>query len=196
MKFAAGSRKGFLELPPADFALLIDYTLRDPSLVDELRNEAVGDALLASRNKQSALNFVRLEAEGPPSLWPTARMVAAAMPVLAGDLPWPLYWRYYSTPSLILLSLVVALSAVAVLSVWFYRRRQRAMRTIDHRDLEKTDHEIDDGRPVASPMRSDANHCSPARGSSAREDGTRPNWQSAFLHISRVRPGQRGPIAR
>ena len=125
----------FLELPPADFALLIDYTLRDPSLVDELRNEAVGDALLASRNKQSALNFVRLEAEGPPSLWPTARMVAAAMPVLAGDLPWPLYWRYYSTPSLILLSLVVALIAVAVISVWFHRRRQRAMRTIDHRDL-------------------------------------------------------------
>ena len=125
----------FLELPPADFALLIDYTLRDPSLVHELRNEVVGDALLASKNKQSALNLVLLEAEGLPSSRPTTRMFAAALPVLAGDLPWPLYWRYYSTPSLILLSLVVALIAVAVISVWFYRRRQRAMRTIDHRDL-------------------------------------------------------------
>ena len=127
----------FLELLPAEFALLIDYTLRDQSLVHKLRIEIVGDALLESKKKESALNLVLLEPRGSSSLWPTTRMVAAAMPLLAGDLPWPLYWHYYSTPSLILLSLVVALIAVVVFSVWFHRQRKTALRAIDLRDSRR-----------------------------------------------------------
>lgn len=125
----------FLELPPADFALLIDYTLRDPSLVDELRNEAVGDALLASKNKQSALNLLLLESEGSSSPWPTARMIVATTSFLAGDLPWPLFWHYHSTPSQILLSMIVALIAVALFSVWYYRRRKAVMDTVDRSEF-------------------------------------------------------------
>ena len=124
----------FLKLPPDELALLIDYTLRDRSLVHQLRIDVVGDALLESKSKESALNLVLLGPRGSPSSWPTTHMLSAAAPLLAGELPWTLYWHYYSIPSLILLSLVVALIAIVVLSVWLLGRGRRAMRTIDPRD--------------------------------------------------------------
>ena len=124
----------FLELPPDELALLIDYTLRDRSLIHQLRIDVVGDALLKSKSTESALNLVLLGPRGSTSSWPTARMLSGAAPLLAGELPWTLYWHYYSIPSLLLLALVVALIAVGVLLVWLLGRRGRVIRTIDHRD--------------------------------------------------------------
>ena len=122
------------ELLPEEFSLLVDYTPHGDALVQQLRIEAVGDALLESRDKKSALDIIVLEANEGPSSWPEARMLPAVTSILAGDVPWALYWHYYSTSTLILMSLIILLIAMVVFSVQFNRHRKTAMQAICRQD--------------------------------------------------------------
>ncbi len=118
------------ELLPEEFSLLVDYILHENVLVHQLRNEIVGDALLESKDKKSALDILVLEAKKGPSPWPTMQMLPAVTPILTGDVPWALYWHYHSTPTLILMFLIIVLVFLVVFSTQFNRRRKMAMPTI------------------------------------------------------------------
>ena len=97
-----------------------------PTILPELMTEIGRQSLLESQNKEVVLNFLAERAKESKPVLPTIPMLAAAVDTIAGDLPGELYWRYYSIPSLILLSLVVVLIILALSGWWLFPRRQQA----------------------------------------------------------------------
>ena len=114
------------ELSHQETVLLGKFLEREPALMSELDAEHTRQALLESQDKKAVLEFLSQTLKEAPLVWPTLSMLGAAEAALIGDVPPTLYWQYYATPSLTLLSVMVVLIVLAFSSWWLIRRQQFA----------------------------------------------------------------------
>ena len=88
------ARKYLAVLQPQKTNLLVDRILRVPELIPELKVDSVGETLLESQDFEATLNYLTQRTKETPPLGQVIQMLAALGPVLSGELPWALFWRY------------------------------------------------------------------------------------------------------
>ena len=88
------ARKYLAALQPQKTNLLVDRILRVPELIPELKVDSVRETLLESQNFVATLNYLTQRTKETPPLGQVIQMLAALGPVLSGELPWALFWRY------------------------------------------------------------------------------------------------------
>ena len=119
------------ELSHEETVLLGEFLEREPVLMTELDAGDTRQALLESRDKEAVLEFLSLALQEAPPVWPTLPMLSAAEAAFVGEVPPTLYWQYYATPSLTLLSVLVVLIVMALSSWWLIRRQRSAKSRVD-----------------------------------------------------------------
>lgn len=122
----SGLAKDYLaELEPQERNVVVDRILTVPEVFPELRVDAVRRELLESQDIEATLNYIIQRTKSVPWIGEVVQMSAAIGPVLSGDLPWALFWRYdVAALGNILLALM---GLIALIIVWRRvspRRRQ------------------------------------------------------------------------
>ena len=114
-------------LTPQRGSLLANYILSDPALMPILESELVRNALLESQNFQEALNYLTEETKETHGVGKAIQILEDIGPLLAGSVPWALFWNkngrtltnplnvFYALAGLIVLYLLLRIS---------FRRRQ------------------------------------------------------------------------
>lgn len=100
---------------------------QNPALLAELDEESVGQSVKVSQNIEQSLAFVDERIKEPQTFWPTALMISAAVGLFSGNPPWPLFWHYHQTQSLVLLA-AFGLLVVLALSLGRLLLRRRLMK--------------------------------------------------------------------
>ena len=95
-----------------------------PALTEELGIERVGQSVKESKTIEHPLAFVSERLEDPRTWWPTFPMLMATKAVFSGNVPLALFGHFYLAQSLILLTALLAIIALALLLWWLHRRRQ------------------------------------------------------------------------
>ena len=88
------AREYLAELEPQERNIVVDRILTVPEVFPELRVDAVRRALLESQDFEATLNYIIQRTKSVPWIGEVVQMSAALGPVLSGDLPWALFWRY------------------------------------------------------------------------------------------------------
>ena len=114
-------RSGLPDEKTIQVARFID---QNPALVEELEIEKIGRSVKESQNIEYSLVFVSERIEEPRTLWPTVPMLMATKAVFSGNVPFALFGHFYLAQSLILLTALLAIVALALLLWWLNRRRQ------------------------------------------------------------------------
>ncbi len=119
------AREYLAELEPQERNIVVDRILTVPEIFPELRVDAVRRALLESEDFEATLNYIIQRTKSVPWIGEVVQMSAAIGPVLSGDLPWALFWRYdVAALGNVLLALM---GLIALIIVWRRvspRRRQ------------------------------------------------------------------------
>jgi hypothetical protein len=120
------------QMPPREANLLVERLLRDPGLMDKLRNEPVRQAVLESNNVEETLAFLAndpKEAQRTP-VETVGKVIEDTERLLSGQVTWLLYWQKYGTwrNALILVGAILALFLGFKL---FWRRTQPVHVTVN-----------------------------------------------------------------
>ena len=86
--------KFLTDLTPQQRNMVVDRILSVPEVKPELKAEPVRRALLESREFELTLNYIIQRTKEVPWIGKVTQMLAAIGPVLAGDFPGALFWRY------------------------------------------------------------------------------------------------------
>jgi hypothetical protein len=120
------------QMQPREANLLVERLLRDPGLMDKLRNEPVRQAVVESKDVEETLAFLSndpKEAQRTP-VETVGKVIEDTERLLSGQVTWLLYWQKYGTwrNTLIILGALVALFVVFKL---FWRRTQPVHVTVN-----------------------------------------------------------------
>jgi hypothetical protein len=110
----------------------VERLLRDPSLMDKLRNEPVRQAVLSSADVDETLAFLSAdpkEAQRTP-VETVGKVIEDTERLLGGQVTWLLYWQKYGTWRNVLI-LTGALLALFLAFKLFWRRSQPVHVTVN-----------------------------------------------------------------
>ena len=113
-------------LQPQQRNVLVDRILFAPELLPELKTAFVRNAVLDAQNLSSTLNYIIQSKKTAPWLSRAVQMIAGIGPVLSGERPWGLFWRYDGAEMGQVLWALAGLVALSIIwrRVFSSRRRQ------------------------------------------------------------------------
>ncbi|MYJ78998.1 MAG: hypothetical protein F4047_12835 [Caldilineaceae bacterium SB0670_bin_27] len=105
------------KLEPQHRNIVLTSVIDEPDVIPELKVDAIRKALLDSDNLEATLNYIVQGTRSTTWIGSLHRLVTSAAPMLSGELPWALFWRYDG--STLRMVLVVLAGIIAIAIIWF-----------------------------------------------------------------------------